>query len=195
MVFGTNESLWSLSKCMHHICHSPNCIRPGWGQVQGGKLPASYSIIISPHIPQLEAGRLNGRPCQLVATESSHADGPRQLYIVQRWLQVVLHIRRERGCSAHLAWHALLAVVWRRFSVARFAMPGHGLWYLPNVCKQPAVMSVATFVTTHVRTLPPSALSQPKGKDMCWRPSIRGPPYRRTAKPSCTSRCGMACWH
>lgn len=46
---------------------------------------------------QVEAGRLNGRPCQLVATETSHAEGPRLLYIIQRWLPLVLHIRRELG--------------------------------------------------------------------------------------------------
>ena len=48
-------------------------------------------------LAQLEAGRLNGRPCQLVVTEASHADGPRLLYILHRWLPLVLHIRREPG--------------------------------------------------------------------------------------------------
>ena len=40
---------------------------------------------------------MNGRPCHLVATETSHAEGPRLLYIIQRWLPLVLHIRRELG--------------------------------------------------------------------------------------------------
>ena len=44
---------------------------------------------------QEEATRLKGSPCQLVAAETSHADGPRSLYILQRWLPLVLHIRRE----------------------------------------------------------------------------------------------------
>jgi hypothetical protein len=52
-------------------------------------------ILAALHEAALEAGRLNGRPCQLVATESSHADGPRLLYIVQRWLPLVLHIRPQ----------------------------------------------------------------------------------------------------
>lgn len=41
------------------------------------------------------AAELKGTPCQLVVTEASPADGPRLLYILQRWLPVVAHIRRE----------------------------------------------------------------------------------------------------
>jgi hypothetical protein len=48
-----------------------------------------------PAVAQEEASRLKGSPCQLVVAETSHAEGPRSLYILQRWLPLVLHIRRE----------------------------------------------------------------------------------------------------
>lgn len=39
-----------------------------------------------------------------------------------------------------------------------------------------------------------STILQPRGRAMCWHLSTHGPPCRWIAKPSCTSRCGMACW-
>lgn len=43
------------------------------------------------------AAQLNGRPCHLIATELASADGPRQPFILQRWLPLLLHIRRAQG--------------------------------------------------------------------------------------------------
>lgn len=57
------------------------------------------ALPLPPRCPQNAASQLNARPCQLVATETAPADGPRLLYILQRWLPMVLHIRRE--CSAY----------------------------------------------------------------------------------------------
>ena len=58
---------------------------------------------------------MKGRPCRLAVTETSHhVEGPRLLYIAQRWLPLALHIRREcAGASSLLiarfprraAWH------------------------------------------------------------------------------------------
>lgn len=46
------------------------------------------------------ASQLKGSPCQLVVTEASGADGPRQLYILQRWLPLVLHIHPAAQANA-----------------------------------------------------------------------------------------------
>ena len=43
--------------------------------------------------PQLYISQRKGRPVPLVATEASHGEGPRSLYISQRWLPLVLSIR------------------------------------------------------------------------------------------------------
>lgn len=50
---------------------------------------------------------LKHAPCQLLATQLSPPDGPRQLYMLQRWLPLVLHIRRKCGTPLGCAgWHA-----------------------------------------------------------------------------------------
>lgn len=43
---------------------------------------------------QLHISQRKGWPCLLVAAEASHAEGPRSLYLTQRWLPLVLSIRR-----------------------------------------------------------------------------------------------------
>lgn len=72
----------------------------GFAGQHTGELLTPESFLHAATLPcvQQEAGRLNGRPCQLIATEASHAEGPRLLYILQRWLPLVLHIRRELRC-------------------------------------------------------------------------------------------------
>lgn len=54
---------------------------------------------LGPHLScrQEVVAALKQAPCQLVATQLSPAEAPRQLYMLQRWLPLVLHIRRE--CS------------------------------------------------------------------------------------------------
>jgi len=57
-------------------------------------LPSHSSVPALP-LRQDVAARLQGSPCQLLVTEACHAEGPRLLYMLQRWLPLVLHIRRE----------------------------------------------------------------------------------------------------
>lgn len=77
----------------------------------GGHHDAGTRCSASAPCPQLVAptlimdsqdvvSQLKGSPCQLLVSETSHADGPRLLYILQRWLPLVLHIRREPDCCA-----------------------------------------------------------------------------------------------
>lgn len=49
---------------------------------------------------QLHISQRKGWPCLLVAAEASHAEGPRSLYLTQRWLPLVLSIRRAWGVLA-----------------------------------------------------------------------------------------------
>lgn len=44
---------------------------------------------------QLYMSQRKGQPCILVATETTHAEGPRFLYLSQRWLPLVLSIKGE----------------------------------------------------------------------------------------------------
>lgn len=57
-------------------------------------------ILASLHEAAQVASQLKGSPCQLIATEASNADGPRLLYIMQRWLPLALHIRPAGQANA-----------------------------------------------------------------------------------------------
>ncbi|EFN54821.1 hypothetical protein CHLNCDRAFT_134828 [Chlorella variabilis] len=57
-------------------------------------------ILASLHEAANVASQLKGSPCQLIVTESSHVEGPRLLYILQRWLPLVLHIRPAGAAHA-----------------------------------------------------------------------------------------------
>ena len=80
------------------------------------RLPVASVLLPQPPLQNV-ASQLKGSPCQLIVTESSHVEGPRLLYILQRWLPLVLHIRRERPAGSPAmtespdpgSLHALLA--------------------------------------------------------------------------------------
>lgn len=72
---------------LHALCDLPAGDRPRPRDM------ALCRVLAALHEAANVVAALKHAPCQLLATQLSPPDGPRQLYMLQRWLPLVLHIR------------------------------------------------------------------------------------------------------
>ncbi len=68
-----------------------------------------------------------GRPCMLVASEASRPEGPRSLYISQRWLPLVLSIRGRWRTQGAACRRPDAILVQQRLAGTRRGLPIPGL--------------------------------------------------------------------
>ncbi|KAL4452260.1 hypothetical protein ABPG75_007922 [Micractinium tetrahymenae] len=81
---------------LHALCDLPAGARPRPRDM------ALCRVLASLHEAANVVAALKQGPCQLLVTQLSPPEGPRQLYMLQRWLPLVLHIR-PTGQSLALA--------------------------------------------------------------------------------------------